>query len=167
MEGTTVAVPVTTVTLVSMKSDVWEVWRESSIREYAAAKVRAGTWPADEALGRAERAFSELLPQGLATPANELRSIIAADGTDVGAVWLGPRDSAGSGTCYIWDIVVRPDARGRGFGRAALLALEPLARSLGYDAIGLHVFGDNAVARQLYRTAGYSETDVTMVKALG
>ena len=42
----------------------------------------------------------------------------------------------------------------------------PTARSLGYDAIGLHVFGDNDVARTLYRTSGYEETDVTMRKAL-
>jgi hypothetical protein len=29
-------------------------------------------------------------------------------------------------------------------------ALEPLAGSLGYDRIRLHVFGHNAVARNLY-----------------
>ncbi len=46
-------------------------------------------------------------------------------------------------------------------------ALEVLARELGYDAIGLHVFGDNEVARALYRSAGYVETDVTMRKRLG
>ena len=45
-------------------------------------------------------------------------------------------------------------------------ALEPLARSLGYDAIQLHVFGDNTVARGLYRAVGYGETDVTMVKRI-
>ena len=45
-------------------------------------------------------------------------------------------------------------------------ALE-VARALGYDAIRLHVFGDNAVARRLYRAVGYEETDVTMRKRLG
>jgi len=49
----------------------------------------------------------------------------------------------------------------------AMEALEPLARSLGYDAIRLHVFGDNAVARGLYQAVGYTETDVTMVKLIG
>jgi ribosomal protein S18 acetylase RimI-like enzyme len=154
------------VSLRPMTPETWEDWRTASIRDYAASKVRAGTWSADEALGRAEGEFAALLPQGLATPAHELRSIITADGTDVGSVWLGPRDVAGAGTCFIWDIVVRTEVRGRGYGRAALLALEPLARELGYDTIGLHVFGHNTVARELYRTSGYTETDVTMVKAL-
>ena len=158
--------PVPAVTLLPMTPDTWESWRTTSISEYAAAKVRAGTWSEDEAVARAEREFAELLPQGLATPGHELRSIIAVDGSDMGSVWLGPRDAPGAGTCFIWDIVVHPGVRGRGYGRAALLALEPLARELGYDAIALHVFGDNAVARALYRTSGYTETDVTMVKAL-
>lgn len=46
-------------------------------------------------------------------------------------------------------------------------ALEPLARSLGYDTIRLHVFGDNTIARNLYQAVGYAETDVTMVKQIG
>jgi ribosomal protein S18 acetylase RimI-like enzyme len=46
-------------------------------------------------------------------------------------------------------------------------AFERLARSLRYDTIRLHVFGDNTVARGLYRAVGYTETDVTMVKHLG
>jgi ribosomal protein S18 acetylase RimI-like enzyme len=77
-----------------------------------------------------------------------------------------PRDAPGTGTCFIWNIVVRAEVRGQGYGRAALLALEPLARALGYAAIGLHVFADNVVARELYRTSGYAETDVTVVKPL-
>ncbi len=54
--------------------------------------------------------------------------------------------------------------RGRGYGR---VALEPIALELGYDEIGLHVFGDNDVARNLYRSSGYVEIDVTMHKRLG
>jgi ribosomal protein S18 acetylase RimI-like enzyme len=68
--------------------------------------------------------------------------------------------------CFIWDIEVVEAARGHGYGRAALAALEPIARDLGYDAIGLHVFGDNEIARGLYRSSGYVETDVSMRKAL-
>jgi len=158
--------PMPTVTLAPMTTAVWEAWRGTAILVYAESKVRAGTWTADEAPGRAEREFATLLPQGVQTPDHHLRSVIAADGTDVGVVWLGPRDAPGTGTCFIWDIVVWADVRGQGYGRAALLALEPLARELGYDAIGLHVFSDNVVAHELYRTSGYVETDVVMVKPL-
>ncbi len=158
--------PIPAVTLEPMTPDAWAAWREQSIRNYAEDKARAGTWPQDRALERAEHELDELLPQGIATPGHELRSVVAGDGTVVGSLWLGPRDVAGRGTCHIWDIEVRTEARGRGYGRAALMALEPLARALGYDAIGLHVFGDNTIARELYRTAGYIETDISMVKSL-
>jgi len=37
---------------------------------------------------------------------------------------------------------------------------------MGDSAIGLHVFGDNAPARSLYKKLGYTETNVNMVKRL-
>ena len=88
-------------------------------------------------------------------------------GEVVGTLWFGPRHETDPGTCFIWDIEVLAEARGRGYGRAALVALEPIARDLGYSTIGLHVFADNEVARQLYRSSGYTETDVMMRKTLG
>ncbi len=155
------------VTLEPMNPEAWDAWHDSSVRGYALEKVRAGTWTADEAQARSEAEFAGLLPDGLATPGHQLRSIVTESGEVVGTLWFAPQDEIGSGECFIYDIVIHEDARGRGYGRAALAALEPLARSLGYDRIGLHVFGDNHVARELYRTSGYVETDVTMRKALG
>jgi ribosomal protein S18 acetylase RimI-like enzyme len=81
-------------------------------------------------------------------------------------LWFAPDGEIGRGTAFIWDIVIRPEYRGRGYGRAALEALEALVGALGYDAIRLHVFGDNDAAYHLYRSVGYSETDVSMVKRL-
>ena len=150
-----------------MTADTFDRWQVAAIRGYADDKVRIGAWPADEALARSEREFAELLPDGQATAGHELRSIVDETGAIVGALWFGPVASLGPGTCFIWDIEVAPEARGRGHGRAALEALEPVARELGYDAIALHVFGDNTVARNLYRSSGYVETDVSMRKRLG
>ena len=76
------------VTLDPMTPSAWDTWHRSAVRDYAADKVRAGTW------------FSR-----------------------------------------------------RGAG----------ALSGGV----LHVFGDNQVARELYRSSGYVETDVMMRKTLG
>jgi ribosomal protein S18 acetylase RimI-like enzyme len=154
------------VKLEPMAPDVFVRWRAGAVRTYADDKVRAGTWTEDEALARSERAFAQLLPAGLATPGHGICSMVAEGGEIVGMLWYGPIDGLRPGTCYIWDIEVAEEARGRGFGRAALQALEPIARGLGYDAIALHVFGDNEVARNLYRTSGYIETDVMMRKEL-
>jgi ribosomal protein S18 acetylase RimI-like enzyme len=149
-----------------MSEDGFASWRDASVLAYAADKVRVGTWPADQAVARAERSFRELLPDGLGTAGQHVRAIVNDAGDAVGAIWFGPADRPGAGSCFILDLEVRVEERGRGYGRAALRALEPIARDLGYDAIGLHVFGDNDGARALYRSAGYLETDITMHKPL-
>ena len=149
-----------------MSPDAWEVWRVASIRTYAEEKVRAGTWPAEGAQERAVAEFATILPTGRETPGHEFRTIVADAGESVGAIWIAPKGEIGSGALFIYDIVIDADQRGRGYGRAAMEALEPLARSLGYDRIQLHVFGHNAVARKLYASVRYIETDVQMEKRI-
>jgi len=161
------AYPAAMVTLRPMTPEAWERWHAASIRAYAADKVRVGAWPAEEAEGTSAAEFASLLPAGQATAGHEFLSIVSDAGEIVGTLWFGPLREAGGGTVFIYDIEVDEAFRGQGHGRGALLALEPLARDLGYDAIGLHVFGDNDVARNLYRSAGYVETDVNMRKSLG
>lgn len=155
------------VSLEPMSPDAWEAWKAASIRGYAAEKVTAGTWPADGAHERAVAEFGELLPAGQSTPGHEFRAIVADGVGQVGVIWLAPLKEIGRGSAFIYDIVIDEEQRGHGYGRAAMEALEPLVRSLGYDRIGLHVFGHNAVARNLYRAVGYLETDVMMEKRLG
>ena len=46
-------------------------------------------------------------------------------------------------------------ARGRGVGRALLVALEERARSLGYTTIRLDTHGGEHAAVALFRSAGY------------
>lgn len=45
-------------------------------------------------------------------------------------------------------------------------AMENEVRSAGLKAVRLQVFGNNAVARSLYRKLGYIETNVIMAKDL-
>jgi ribosomal protein S18 acetylase RimI-like enzyme len=155
------------VTLPPMEPDAWEAWRVGSIRGYAAEKVRVAAWPSEGAEERATALFARLLSDGLHTPGHEFRSIVTEAGEIVGALWFAAEAEVGRGGAYIWDIVVDPDHRGRGYGREAMEALEPLARSLGYDTFRLHVFADNAIARHLYQSVGYDETDVAMMKRIG
>lgn len=158
--------PTPPVTLVPMSAVAWTVFRERSVREYAQAKVQAGTWTSEQATELAASELCELLPDGPSTAGHELRSVIAADGTVVGAVWLGPPRPGAPGPCFVWDVHVEPAFRGRGYGRATMLAAEALAGAHGCAGLGLHVFADNAVARALYRGLGYVETDVSMRKDL-
>jgi ribosomal protein S18 acetylase RimI-like enzyme len=105
-------------------------------------------------------------PAGRETPGHEFRTIVTDADEAVGVVWIAPQREIGSGAAFIYDILIDAEQRGRGYGRAAMQALEPLARSLGYDRIQLHVFGHNAVARKLYTSVGYVETDVQMEKRI-
>jgi ribosomal protein S18 acetylase RimI-like enzyme len=155
------------VDLTPMEPEAWEAWRVASIRDYAAEKVRAGTWPVESADDKAVAEFARLLPDGQHTPGHEFRSIVTKAGETAGVLWFAAQDEIGRGTAFIYDVVIDPEQRGRGYGRAAMEALEPLARSLGYDAIRLHVFGHNTVARHLYETSGYGETDLMMMKRIG
>ncbi|HEY7936210.1 MAG TPA: GNAT family N-acetyltransferase [Candidatus Limnocylindrales bacterium] len=154
------------VTLEPMSPEIWMRWRLATIAGHARDQVRIGAWPAEGAEARAAAVLAVLLPDGQATTDHQFKSILNEDGLVVGALWFAPDRVDGRRAIFIWDIVIAEDFRGRGYGRAALAALEPIARSLGYDEIGLHVFGDNEIARDLYRSAGYVETNVSMVKRL-
>ena len=64
------------------------------------------------------------------------------------------------------DIVIDEPYRRRGYGQAAMLALEDSVRSLGLRGIALHVFGHNTAARALYERLGYTVTNINMAKRL-
>jgi ribosomal protein S18 acetylase RimI-like enzyme len=155
------------VTLEPIGTEAWEAWRRNAILGYARDNVRIGAWPAGGAEARASADLAKILPDGQATPGHDFRSIVNEDRLVVGVLWFAPNEAPHRRAIFIWDIVISAGFRGRGYGRAALEALEPIALALGYGEIELHVFGDNEVARNLYRSAGFVETNVSMVKRLG
>jgi ribosomal protein S18 acetylase RimI-like enzyme len=145
----------------------FDAWLARTIGEYAQEKVQAGNYHADEALTRAAQEFRELLPEGPATPGQHLFSIVdSASGAHVGVTWFaeiqrGPRREA-----FIYDLIVYEPFRRRGFGRAAMIALEAEVQRLGIERIGLHVFGHNRSAWTLYDQLGYEVTNVNMAKTI-
>jgi GNAT superfamily N-acetyltransferase len=152
------------VTLEPMSESVYETWRERSVREYAAENVKSGRWTEDEALDRSAEDFVQLLPDGLTSPGNYLWTVRSDAGDDVGILWVDTNRRPGQ--AFIYDIEMDESRRGQGFGTATLLALEDWARSGGISSIGLHVFGHNTGAWQLYKRMGYVETSVQMEKHL-
>ncbi len=67
---------------------------------------------------------------------------------------------------HIADIIVAPEARGRGVGEILLAAAEQWARGLGYSLLTLNVFIENTRARALYDRAGFGAETIRYVKAL-
>ena len=147
-----------------MDASTYATWMETSIREYAQEKIEAGTWPEAEALERSARAYRELLPEGLATPGHEVRSMINEAGDQVGHAWFTPEARPIGRVVFIYDIGVDAEHRRKGYAQAALAEIESFAREHGCVGVQLHVHGANTGARALYQRAGFIETDVTMLK---
>jgi ribosomal protein S18 acetylase RimI-like enzyme len=155
------------VTLTPISDETYRLWLADAVKDYADDKIAAGTWAADRALELSQQEFNHLLPHGPAT-ANSFIYGIRADGKnqDIGVVWISIVEWGGVHMAFIYDIIVFEPFRRQGFGRAALIALEDKVRRLGVDQIGLHVFGHNRAARELYEKVGYMITDINMVKKL-
>ena len=149
------------VTLRPLREDEFPGWLEAQRREYARGMVEDAGLLRSDAEEKAARDTASVLPQGFATPGTHFW-IVESDGVRVGTVFLG----VNSGRAWLYDITIDEGVRGRGYGRAAMTGLEEQARSLGFDSIGLNVWGGNTVARGLYRSLGYAEESVLMRKAL-
>jgi len=148
-----------------MTRSEYDAWRPEAIAEYAGEHVRAGSMPADRAQEMAEKQFTDLLPDGPTTQEHHLLVPLVDEAT-VGILWLHIPAAVQHPVAFVYDIEVNQDLRGRGLGRAIMLAGESFAREHGAESIRLHVFGDNAVARHLYESLGFQVTNVMMAKDL-
>jgi ribosomal protein S18 acetylase RimI-like enzyme len=147
-----------------MDAATYEAWRVKSTQGYAAEKVAAGNYPEADAQRLAEAEFMTLLPNGRETPGHEIRSMFSDAGERVGHAWFTIEKRDVGEVVFIYDIAVDPDRRRRGYARLALAEIEAYAREHGCAGVMLHVFGSNAAARELYRSVGFEETNVIMLK---
>ncbi len=142
-----------------------EVFLERTIPEYAEDKVRAGHWAESEALERSRKEFADELPQGLQTKNNYLYTLYDGDNA-VGLIWMRANIDRPTNDGFILELYVEEKYRGKGYGKQIMLLIEEKARELGLKAIGLHVFGSNKIAQNLYKAVGYEVTSVNMSKTL-
>jgi ribosomal protein S18 acetylase RimI-like enzyme len=142
-----------------------EVFLERTIPEYAEEKFRAGHWAESEALERSRKEFANELPQGLQTQNNYLYTLYDGDNA-VGLIWMRANVDRPTNDGFILELYVEENQRGKGYGKQIMLLIEEKARELGLKAIGLHVFGSNKVAQNLYKAVGYEVTSVNMSKTL-
>jgi GNAT superfamily N-acetyltransferase len=153
------------VTLAPMTPAAYEAWLTGAIEHYAQARSTADATSSADALERARTQFAELLPDGLDTPEHELLTLHDGD-QSVGMVWLHTRSHPDGDHVFGYDFEVRTDLRRRGYGRAAMEAVEARCRARGIVALELNVFGDNLGARALYEEMGFAATALQMRKQL-
>jgi RimJ/RimL family protein N-acetyltransferase len=148
-----------------MTEDEFGPFFEASVARYARENTRSGRWSEDGATSRSRREHEQLLPQGLRSPDQFLRTVRdAATGERVGELWFALRSEDGPKQVWIFWLGIDAPHRRKGYGAAALRAVEDEARRLGVDRVGLHVFAHNTGARTLYERAGFETTNVVMWK---
>jgi GNAT superfamily N-acetyltransferase len=91
-----------------------------------------------------------------------------AGGVRLGFIHLtGERDYYLQDACgHVADLVVAPDARGQGVGRALLAAAEQWSKDRGYRLLTLNVFVENRGPQSLYEQAGFRAEAIKYVKPL-
>lgn len=149
----------------TMTPSEYEAWLHQLSRDFAEAKISAGDWPVEGAFERAWEEITVSLPQGLDTPDMLLLKAILPDGTPVGRLWIGLEHPRGAPDCaFLHDIEIEAEHRGRGFGRALMVAAEQAVAERGVGGLALNVFGENKTAIGLYESAGYRVTSQQMSK---
>lgn len=144
----------------------FEAWRIYSKKNYAAEQMKQGV-SAEAANADAEKSFVTKLPQGKDTPGQFIYAVVHInDGNVVGYLWWGPNPKQTDILPWIYDIEIKKEYRGKGYGRATMeLALADV-KAKGFDKLGLHVFGHNKVAHGLYESLGFETTNIVMQKKL-
>ena len=149
------------VALRPLREDEYAAWDGAHRAEYEHGLVEFAGMTRDAARAKVERDVRAVLPEGLATKDIWVWAV-ETDGRRVGTVFLGLRGA----DAWLYDITIDEGERGRGYGRAAMLAVEDEVRRLGHESVALNVWGGNVVARGLYRSLGYVEESVHMRKRL-
>lgn len=165
MGAATLCAVTVSVRLAPMTADEYDAYRVVAERDYADEIVRSGAMPEVEARAKASADYARLLPQGLGTPDHLLWT--AWDGhAPVGLVWVELSERSDGPGAFVYDVQVAEGLRGRGYGRAVMLAAEEACRERGATSVRLNVFGGNHVARGLYERLGFETTSVQMRKNL-
>lgn len=140
----------------AMTEDEFADWRAGEVRGYAADIADSGTLPPEEAAISAASQFDQLLPDGLNT-AGHTFLCLTAGGEVVATNWIGHH--YGPGVSWVYGVQVYEQHRGKGYGRAAMVAGEQAAVGAGDTHLALNVFGHNEVAIRLYESMGYVAYD--------
>jgi len=153
--------------LVQMDESTFQFFLGQSTRDYAEDKVRAGAWDAENALRQSKEEMTRFLPKGLHTEGAYLYSVVEVEsGEQAGYIWFNVTEGRSGREAFIYDIYIFEPFQGKGYGKQAMLALDEEARAMNVTKIGLHVFGQNNRAFELYKQMGYVVTDITMSKEL-
>lgn len=141
-----------------MTAERFPSFAAASEAAFAEDLVASGRYVAADALAESHRQMQLELPDGVESAGQHLFTA-SVDGVEVGILWLGMRSRAGRPHVFVLDIEVADGQRRKGYGRELMHAAEREAKRLGAGSIGLHVFGFNTGAIDLYEQLGYRRVE--------
>jgi GNAT superfamily N-acetyltransferase len=147
-----------------MTQDEFDAYLPKLIEEYAQERATAGGTPIEQEREASRGQIGSLLKDGLATAHQHLWRLVAAGDAPAGILWVDVNED--EHRAFIYDFMIVPELRGKGYGRQALEAMETALRDLGVTRVALSVFGHNHVARRLYEHTGYDIVALHMQKEI-
>lgn len=149
-----------------MKHADYDKWRQTSIEDYAKAKVKSGSWKKSESLENAMESYATLLPKGLATKGHFIGWIMSGD-LKIGYTWLACNEAVNTeGQGWVYELFIDDEHRGKGYGKQAMDLIEAYFKRQAVKKIGLNVFGYNHPAIALYKKCEYEIGSIQMVKEI-
>lgn len=149
-----------------MSTEDYKHFLEISIVDYAASHVKAGNWKEEESIEKSTNEFNQLLPHGIETPNQYLYTIVDVEKDSIlGYLWVNISEKSKE-KAFIYQILIFEEFRGKGYGKQSLNALEEEMKKHNVTEIGLHVFGHNPTAIELYKKVGYDVTSLRMAKKI-
>jgi ribosomal protein S18 acetylase RimI-like enzyme len=129
---------------------------KTSVPSFARELEKTGEFTKEQADESAQRQYSELLPNGIASEGHYFFNIVDEEkARPVGILWVAMKSENGKTSAFIYDLEVYESARGKGVATQAMQQVDTFSKEKGAVEIGLHVFANNTIAFHLYENLGY------------
>lgn len=145
------------VQLREMSEEEFKLFLENSINDYVDDLIKTSAITVEKALAEAKREFTEMLPNGLGTKDNALRTIVdAAEEKAVGVIWYLFEMTDGIKQVFLSDFIIKEEERRKGYASEALTEMERDARRNGCAESIIYVWKHNLPGINLYTKCGYA-----------
>ncbi|MGN7300401.1 GNAT family N-acetyltransferase [Ferdinandcohnia sp. SAFN-114] len=136
---------------------------EKCIVQYSKNKSESLLKPYSITYEESKKSYYKVFVNGKLEEGHNIFNVVEKERNQViGEVWLYHDENK----TFIYELIIFEEFQGRGYGTKTLKKIESYFKNRGAKKIGLNVFGDNLVAINLYKKAGYRVGNMNMVKPL-
>ena len=131
-----------------------------TVRNFAKDLISNQGFEKDKADKFALNQINQFLPNGLNTQ-NQWIYIAEQEGVTIGHFWIGSKfGQKNHGHLFI--IYIKPDYQKQGYGKTMMNHILNLLKEKNYSRMTLNVFGNNEIAKSLYKKFGFFEINTLM-----